>query len=283
LTWPNGALLANQIASSFNELNQGYRVDKDGNYLDSDSKYVTHNGIILNQNDTLTPEQLVFLQGYAKIDDDGYYLNDNGDRIVDDNHDELNANTLTDYQRTYIQSLGEVDKLGGVLFSNNGDGNSTTKITASNISISYDWAYEKTHILTSCTETVAGQGIPTTASDNVDHFIALMDKKLSYIPHNVDDDAGNDPMFYGTFREMLTKISAVLANDQSSTQIRQENYYNASVELDTDRESVSGVDLNDEAMNMIQFQKAYSAACRMITVVDEALDKLINGTGVTGL
>jgi flagellar hook-associated protein 1 FlgK len=238
---------------------------------------------ILNQNDTLTADQLVFLQGYATIDDDGYYLNAKGDRIVDDNLDELNANTLTDYQRTYIQSLGEVDKLGGVLFSKSGDSNDTAGITASNISVSYDWSYEKTHVLTSCTETVAGQGIPTTASDNVDHFIALMTKKLEYIPSAVDAKAGDTAMFYGTFQEMLTKINAVLANDQSSTETQYQNYYNASVSLDTDRESVSGVDLNDEAMNMIQYQKAYSAACRMITVLDEALDKLINGTGVTGL
>jgi flagellar hook-associated protein 1 FlgK len=256
--------------------------------LNSKGKYVeytdpaTNATTILNQNDNLTDDQLVFLQGYKEIDENGNYLDATG-APMQYNGAVLNKNTLTDDQKEHLQTLAAGDLLGGILFSNNGDGNSTTKITASNISISYDWAYEKTHILTSCTETVAGQGIPTTASDNVDHFIALMDKKLSYIPNDVDDKAGDDPMFYGTFREMLTKISAVLANDQSSTQIRQENYYNASVELDTDRDSVSGVDLNDEAMNMIQFQKAYSAACRMITVVDEALDKLINGTGVTGL
>ena len=40
--------------------------------------------------------------------------------------------------------------------------------------------------------------------------------------------------------------------------------------------------MNDEAMNLMQFQKAYSAACRLMTVVDEALDRLINNTGVAG-
>ena len=42
------------------------------------------------------------------------------------------------------------------------------------------------------------------------------------------------------------------------------------------------MDLNDEAMNLMQFQKSYSAACRLMTTLDETLDKLINGTGVTG-
>jgi flagellar hook-associated protein 1 FlgK len=82
---------------------------------------------------------------------------------------------------------------------------------------------------------------------------------------------------------MLTNISAVLGNDIRSSNVMLNTYESASVELDTSRESVAGVDLNDEAMNMIQYQKAYSAACRLMTVLDEALDKLINGTGVAGL
>ena len=40
--------------------------------------------------------------------------------------------------------------------------------------------------------------------------------------------------------------------------------------------------LNDEAMNMMQYQKAYTAACRLMTAVDEALDRLINNTGIAG-
>ena len=54
------------------------------------------------------------------------------------------------------------------------------------------------------------------------------------------------------------------------------------MELDSSRDGVSGVDLNDEAMNMMQYQKAYSAACRLMTAVDEALDRLINNTGIAG-
>ncbi|WJH32007.1 hypothetical protein N6H13_19680 [Paenibacillus sp. CC-CFT742] len=34
--------------------------------------------------------------------------------------------------------------------------------------------------------------------------------------------------------------------------------------------------------NLIKFQQAYSASARIITTVDEMLDKLINGTGVVG-
>lgn len=48
------------------------------------------------------------------------------------------------------------------------------------------------------------------------------------------------------------------------------------------RESVAGVNMDEEMTNMIRFQKGYSAASRVITTMDEMLDKLINGTGVVG-
>jgi flagellar hook-associated protein 1 FlgK len=48
------------------------------------------------------------------------------------------------------------------------------------------------------------------------------------------------------------------------------------------KESVSGVNLDEEMANMIRFQHAYSAAARMMTAVDEALDIIINRLGVVG-
>ncbi|MDM5315077.1 flagellar hook-associated protein FlgK [Fictibacillus sp. b24] len=52
--------------------------------------------------------------------------------------------------------------------------------------------------------------------------------------------------------------------------------------VDKRRQSVSGVSLDEEMTNMIQFQHAYNASARNITVIDEMLDKIINGMGVGG-
>jgi flagellar hook-associated protein 1 len=52
--------------------------------------------------------------------------------------------------------------------------------------------------------------------------------------------------------------------------------------VDKRRQSVSGVSLDEEMTNMIQFQHAYNASARNITVIDEMLDKIINGLGVGG-
>ncbi|SHI96522.1 flagellar hook-associated protein FlgK [Propionispora hippei] len=48
------------------------------------------------------------------------------------------------------------------------------------------------------------------------------------------------------------------------------------------RASVSGVSTDEELTNMIRFQKGYSSAARVLTAMDEMLDKLINGTGTVG-
>ena len=72
-----------------------------------------------------------------------------------------------------------------------------------------------------------------------------------------------------------------ICNDMMSTSTLLDTYYATSVELDTSRDSVSSVDLNDEAMNLMQYSQSYNAACRLMTTLDSLLDKLINGTGIT--
>lgn len=53
-------------------------------------------------------------------------------------------------------------------------------------------------------------------------------------------------------------------------------------QVESRRQSVSGVSLDEEMSNMIKFQHAYNAAARVMTTFDETLDKVINGMGVVG-
>ncbi|RYD06294.1 hypothetical protein N752_05220 [Desulforamulus aquiferis] len=46
------------------------------------------------------------------------------------------------------------------------------------------------------------------------------------------------------------------------------------------RDSVSGVSTDEELTKMMQFQYGWQASARMITVVDEMLDVIINRMGV---
>jgi flagellar hook-associated protein 1 FlgK len=53
-------------------------------------------------------------------------------------------------------------------------------------------------------------------------------------------------------------------------------------QVDNDRESVSGVSLDEEMTNLMSYQHGYSAAARMVTTIDEMIDVLINKTGLVG-
>lgn len=53
-------------------------------------------------------------------------------------------------------------------------------------------------------------------------------------------------------------------------------------QIENNRQSISGVSLDEEMANMVKFQHSYNASARMITTIDEMLDKIINGMGVVG-
>ncbi len=177
----------------------------------------------------------------------------------------------------------------GVLFSSEGDKDNPNGITASNIAISYSWSHDEAHIIQ--TRDPAKNGL-STANDNIIHLIAQMQANQDFKPSDILADnhnprpgsqANSDTVFFsGSLQGMLTYINNNLGGDKKTTMEVLDNYYSSAEELDLGRMSVSGVDLNDEAISMMQFQKSYSASCRLLTTLDEILDKLINGTGIAG-
>ncbi len=56
----------------------------------------------------------------------------------------------------------------------------------------------------------------------------------------------------------------------------------ATRQVDAARDAVSGVNIDEEMVNMIQFEHAYNASARVMTAIDEMLDTLITRTGVVG-
>lgn len=53
-------------------------------------------------------------------------------------------------------------------------------------------------------------------------------------------------------------------------------------QVDSSRTALAGVNVDEEMVNMVQYQHAYDAAARFMTSIDEMLDTLINRTGVVG-
>ena len=112
---------------------------------------------------------------------------------------------------------------------------------------------------------------------NLAKFLDLCNREdISFDPSAINAGATGTP-YKGSFEDMLLRIQSTLAEDQKTTTSLLTNYTVTQNEIYTDRDSVSGVDLNDEATNLMVYQKAYTAACRLMTVLEEALDSLING------
>ena len=262
-------LLARQFAQTLNDANQGYVYDEKGNYvkgtMDADGKITRDN-----------PSSFTFVNPQNNAETHTLNRNDTWDKIPDWAKKQMGgANSVEDYLKG-----NKGISMGAPLFSNRGDRNDTDGITAANISISAKWA-EGPQIVRSFQLPGAMDKIPSTESSNIDHMIYLFEKKQDYKPGTIQDDAkGKDvTMFNGSFQEMWSNIGSVLGNDMKVTSTLLDAYYASSVSLDTSRDSVSSVDFNDEAMNLMQYSKSYSAACRLMTTIDSVLDKLINGTG----
>lgn len=163
----------------------------------------------------------------------------------------------------------------GNLFSAGSDTNDTTDangqeiITAANISVSKGWREGLISMIPS-----QDPGASSGDTSNLAAFLSLFEKTVKFDPKTLVGDAVGSP-YEGTFEDMLLHIQSTLAEDQMSTSSVYNNYAITANEIYTDRDSLSGVDLNDEAANLMVYQKAYTAACRLMTTLDEALDSLL--------
>jgi flagellar hook-associated protein 1 len=83
-----------------------------------------------------------------------------------------------------------------------------------------------------------------------------------------------------TIGDQYAQQVAVLGVDSRTAQGESANQQVLVKHLQTQRDSVSGVSLDEETTHLIQYQRAYQAAARVVSVVDSMLDTLINGTGV---
>ena len=85
-----------------------------------------------------------------------------------------------------------------------------------------------------------------------------------------------------TMGDQYGRQVASLGVDASTATSQSTNQQVLISQLTTQQEQVSGVSLDEETTNLIQYQHAYQAAARVISVVDDMLDTLINNTGRAG-
>jgi flagellar hook-associated protein 1 FlgK len=74
------------------------------------------------------------------------------------------------------------------------------------------------------------------------------------------------------YRRLVVELGA----QTQSTQRRSEIQAATTAQVDADRASQSGVNLDEEMSNLVQFERSYAAAAKVIATIDEMLDVLIN-------
>jgi flagellar hook-associated protein 1 len=74
-----------------------------------------------------------------------------------------------------------------------------------------------------------------------------------------------------------------VGSDVQNAHNDQTNLQAVTTAIGNQRQSVSGVSLDEEMTNLITFQRGYQASARTLTAMDEMLNTLINHTGMAGL
>lgn len=145
------------------------------------------------------------------------------------------------------------------------------KITASNISITNEWSNNSNYIIFQSNE--------DGTAENVANYALALAETLGEGTH-IFDNKGE--IFQGTFLDYIKGYATTLAEDISFVENRSSATATIATSLQDSRDSVSGVVVDEEVANIMLYQKSLSAASRLMTAMDEALDVIVNRTGLVG-
>jgi flagellar hook-associated protein 1 FlgK len=113
---------------------------------------------------------------------------------------------------------------------------------------------------------------PTMAADGTTVLTPAVDGSNADRIAQIGRAAGSPD---STYRAMMVKLGVQASSTSSNLQIQN----TVASTVDNNRESVSGVDLDEEMTNMLSYQHAYSAAAQLISVINQNLDALMNMVG----
>ena len=155
--------------------------------------------------------------------------------------------------------------------------------SASNIKIASGWANGSYKITASNNYVVTNQETGSTANENILNMVKLLEKDIGFTVEVKDGTTTRDVKFFtGSFHDCFANLEATLGTDYKSESTMLANQISVLNQTSNSRDGVSGVQLDEEGMNLLHYNQSYTAAARLMTTLDEALDVLINRTGVVG-
>lgn len=137
------------------------------------------------------------------------------------------------------------------------------RLTAKNLSIMAAMEHDPSLL---ATKSNAGDGVEQgDLIDSIKSMINTKDK-ISF--------RGSSPS------EFLQSVLSDVALNASRSNTFHQSFSDISYTIDTQRHSISGVDEDEEAINLVKYQNGYNLASKMIQVLTEVYDRLILQTGV---
>lgn len=121
---------------------------------------------------------------------------------------------------------------------------------------------------------IAASSVEITGVSEMGNNLVVLDMVSLFDRNDVPDIGGIGSFYRG--------ILAELGVETSYAKNKYEGQAALVDNIDYNRMSVSGVSIDEEMTNLVRYQQSYAAAARMITAMDEALDILINKTGLVG-
>lgn len=146
-------------------------------------------------------------------------------------------------------------------------------ITADNLSITDDWSKNSGYVIYERNPDV------NDTPENVSNYALALANSIGEGVHYFD---ANGIEFEGSFLDYVKNYAATLAEDVSYAENRLVATSNIQSTLEDNRDSVSGVVVDEEVANMMLYNKSMSAASRLMTAMDEAIDIIVNKTGLVG-
>lgn len=151
----------------------------------------------------------------------------------------------------------------------------TDGITAANIHVSASWVDGR---LTMSKDVPTNTKDTTTSSySNIIDMIAKLrtDKQAMKSANGVT-------VYNDTYEKAFASVGTMLGQDANSVQATDTTNSYLLSNIDGDRQAVSSVSLDDEAVSIAQYGQSLNAASRFMTAVDECLQTIINNMGLCG-
>jgi flagellar hook-associated protein 1 FlgK len=112
----------------------------------------------------------------------------------------------------------------------------------------------------------------TNLTGNGDIALQIADLKDTKLTSGLESSTSGTITIGAFYQDMVTELGSKV-NEAKSNITNQQTLVN---NLSSKKESVSGVSLDEETTNMVLYQHAYSACAKIISVMDEMLDTIIN-------